>query len=64
MCRTTSSCCCRCALPSGPLCRQHDILFLKNSRFAGLKFPDMSHPMTLEAKFYSVLPPDALDFLK
>lgn len=51
-------------LPAGPLCRQHDILFLKNSRFAGLKFPDMSHPMTLDAKFHSVLPADALDFLK
>jgi hypothetical protein len=46
------------------LCRQHDILFLKNSRFAGLKFPDMSRPQTLEAKFHGVLTPDALDFLK
>lgn len=48
----------------GPLCRQHDILFLTNSRFAGLTFPDMSHPMTLDAKFHSALPADALDFLK
>jgi cyclin-dependent kinase-like len=46
------------------LCRQHDILFLKNSRFAGLKFPDMANPMTLDAKFRNVLPSDALDFLK
>lgn len=49
---------------AGPLCRQHDILFLKNSRFAGLKFPDMANPMTLDAKFRNVLPSDALDFLK
>eukprot|EP00878_Enallax_costatus_P005887 GHUV01006176.1.p1 GENE.GHUV01006176.1~~GHUV01006176.1.p1 ORF type:complete len:786 (+),score=299.28 GHUV01006176.1:852-3209(+) len=48
----------------GPLCRQHDILFLKNSRFAGLKFPDMSHPTTLDAKFKSIMTPDALDFMK
>jgi hypothetical protein len=49
---------------AGPLCRQHDILFLKNSRFAGLKFPDMANPMTLDVKFRNVLPSDALDFLK
>lgn len=51
-------------VPAGGLCRQHDTLFLKNKRFAGLKFPDMSHPLTLDAKFHNVLPPDALDFLK
>lgn len=49
---------------AGALCRQHDILFLKNSRFAGLKFPNMSQPFTLDAKFHGVMTPDALDFLK
>jgi hypothetical protein len=50
--------------PAGPLCRAHDILFLRNSRFAGLKFPDMSRPVTLDARFKGLLPPTALDFLK
>jgi cyclin-dependent kinase-like len=50
--------------PAGPLCRQHDILFLKNSRFAGLKFPDMSRPSTLEAKYRTIMAPDAMDFIK
>lgn len=50
--------------PAGPLCRQHDILFLKNSRFAGLKFPEFDHPTTLEAKYRSIMNPDALDFLR
>lgn len=53
-----------CVMSAGCLCRQHDILFLKNKRFAGLKFPDMSHPTTLDAKLHGVLPSDALDFLK
>jgi cyclin-dependent kinase-like len=48
----------------GLLCRQHDILFLKNKRFAGLKFPDMSRPTTLDATLHAHLSPDALDFLK
>jgi cyclin-dependent kinase-like len=51
-------------VPAGPLCRQHDILFLKNSRFSGLKFPDMSRPSTLEAKYRSIMAPDAMDFIK
>lgn len=50
--------------PPGPLCRQHDILFLKSSRFAGVKFPDMSAPETLERHFGASLGPAALDFLK
>eukprot|EP00775_Hariotina_reticulata_P001776 gene1776-2112_t len=48
----------------GPLCRAHDILFLKSSRFAGLKFPDMSRPHSLDAKYRSSISSDALDFLK
>lgn len=50
----------------GPLCRAHDKLFLSNSRFAGLKFSDMSHPETLERKYASnrCLKGPALAFLK
>lgn len=55
---------CLLVMSAGSLCRQHDILFLKNKRFAGLKFPDMSHPTTLDTKFHGVLPADAMDFLK
>lgn len=48
----------------GPLCRQHDILFLKNSRFAGLKFPDMSNPETLNKKYCKTMAANALSFIK
>ncbi|KAI8464500.1 MAG: flagellar associated protein [Monoraphidium minutum] len=48
----------------GPLCRAHDILFLKSSRFAGVKFPDMGAPETLERHFGAALPPATLSFLK
>ena len=49
----------------GPLTRpQHD-LFLKNPRFAGLKFPDMSRPETLRRKMLGKLPSTAaLDFMQ
>jgi hypothetical protein len=46
------------------MCRQHDILFLKSSRFAGVKFPDMGRPETLERHFQGALAPAALAFLK
>jgi cyclin-dependent kinase-like len=50
----------------GPLCRVHDKLFLRNPRFAGLKFSDMSHPETLERKYAGsrTLKGEALAFLK
>lgn len=35
----------------GPLTEQHMQLFLKNPRFVGLKFPDMSRPETLQKRF-------------
>ena len=35
----------------GPLTEAHLQLFLKNSRFVGLKFPDMSRPETLQKRF-------------
>ena len=34
----------------GPLTVEQDNLFLQNSRFVGLKFPDMSRPETLQKK--------------
>ncbi|CAN0511941.1 unnamed protein product, partial [Scytosiphon promiscuus] len=35
----------------GPLTEAHLQLFLKNPRFVGLKFPDMSRPETLQKRF-------------
>jgi hypothetical protein len=47
------------------MCRAHDVLFLRNSRFAGVSFPDMSRPETLEVHFAGGrLGPAALSFLK
>ena len=34
----------------GPLTDQHLDMFMQNPRFAGLKFPDMSKPETLQQK--------------
>lgn len=46
------------------MCRAHDIMFLKNQRFANVRFPDMSEPETLERHFGGSLAPAALSFLK
>lgn len=35
----------------GSLTEAHVQLFLKNPRFVGLKFPDMSRPETLQKRF-------------
>lgn len=35
----------------GPITEAHLQLFLKNPRFVGLKFPDMSRPETLQKRF-------------
>mmetsp|Transcript_26121 Transcript_26121/g.57082 ORF Transcript_26121/g.57082 Transcript_26121/m.57082 type:complete len:752 (+) Transcript_26121:295-2550(+) len=48
----------------GPLTDEQYQLFLRNPRFAGLKFPDMSRPETLDRKYSSKLPTAALDFMK
>jgi len=48
----------------GPITAEHQHAFLRNPRFAGLKFPDMSRPETLERKYAGRLAPDALAFLK
>ena len=41
-----------------------DDLFLRNPRFVGLKFPDMSRPETLQKKYVGHLSRQALNFMK
>ena len=41
----------------GPLTSEQNEMFLRNPRFLGLKFPDMTRPETLDRKFASKLPP-------
>ncbi|ETW05182.1 CMGC/CDKL protein kinase [Aphanomyces invadans] len=48
----------------GPLTPDHMELFLSNPRFAGLKFPDMTRPETLQKRFVGKIPKRALGFLK
>ncbi|CAK4623631.1 hypothetical protein LEN26_019840, partial [Aphanomyces euteiches] len=48
----------------GPLTPDHMELFLSNPRFAGLKFPDMSRPETLQKRFVGKIPKRAMGFLK
>ena len=44
-------------------CEQMD-MFLRNPRFVGLKFPDMSSPELIENKYQGKLTGHALSFLK
>ncbi|OQS02658.1 hypothetical protein THRCLA_04980 [Thraustotheca clavata] len=48
----------------GPLTAGHMELFLSNPRFAGLKFPDMSRPDTVQKRFLGKVHKRALAFLK
>jgi cyclin-dependent kinase-like len=48
----------------GPLIPSHTDLFLANSRFAGLKFPDMSRPETLQKKYLGTLSKRSLHFMQ
>ncbi|GAX83588.1 hypothetical protein CEUSTIGMA_g11013.t1 [Chlamydomonas eustigma] len=48
----------------GQLTLEQHTMFLRNPRFAGLKFPDMTRPETLDRKFASKLPSQAVDFIK
>ncbi|CAN0215023.1 unnamed protein product, partial [Discosporangium mesarthrocarpum] len=48
----------------GPLTEDHMQLFLKNPRFVGLKFPDMSRPETLQKRFMGKLGKRAMAFMK
>ncbi|KAL3156963.1 hypothetical protein ABBQ38_001221 [Trebouxia sp. C0009 RCD-2024] len=47
----------------GPLTAQQTDMFMRNQRFAGLKFPDMHRPETLERRFARHLGPEAMSFL-
>lgn len=48
----------------GPLTPDHQELFMMNARFAGLKFPDMSRPETLQKKYVGKLSKRALSIMK
>ncbi len=48
----------------GPITSEQNDLFLRNPRFAGLKFPDMSRPETLQKKYVGVLSKRALNFCR
>ncbi|KAL0026283.1 hypothetical protein WJX77_008174 [Trebouxia sp. C0004] len=47
----------------GPLTTQQTDMFMRNQRFAGLKFPDMHRPETLERRFARHLDAEAMSFL-
>ena len=48
----------------GPLTPDQTEMFLRNPRFLGLKFPDMSRPETLEKRYVGKLTKKALSFMK
>lgn len=48
----------------GPITPEHQHIFVRNPRFTGLKFPDMSRPETLERKYAGKMGAEALSFLK
>lgn len=48
----------------GPLIPEHIDMFASNARFAGLKFPDMSRPETLQKKYVGKFGKSALHFLQ
>jgi len=48
----------------GPLTPEQTEMFLRNPRFLGLKFPDMSRPETLEKRYVGKLTKKALSFMK
>eukprot|EP00003_Mantamonas_plastica_P019213 TRINITY_DN3146_c0_g1_i3.p1 TRINITY_DN3146_c0_g1~~TRINITY_DN3146_c0_g1_i3.p1 ORF type:complete len:604 (+),score=185.96 TRINITY_DN3146_c0_g1_i3:781-2592(+) len=48
---------------SGPLITEHLEMFLRNPRFVGLKFPDMSKPETLQRKYLGKLSKRALSLM-
>lgn len=48
----------------GPLTAEHLELFMSNSRFAGLKFPDMTRPETLQKKYMGRLSKRAIGLMR
>jgi cyclin-dependent kinase-like len=47
----------------GPLTSEHLEMFISNSRFAGLKFPDMSKPETLQKKYVGKMTKKTISFM-
>mmetsp|Transcript_17581 Transcript_17581/g.41440 ORF Transcript_17581/g.41440 Transcript_17581/m.41440 type:complete len:711 (-) Transcript_17581:347-2479(-) len=48
----------------GPLTPEQNEMFLRNPRFLGLKFPDMTRPETLEKRYCGKMTKKALSFMK
>jgi len=48
----------------GPLTNEHQEMFMTNPRFAGLKFPDMSKPETLQKRYVGKLSKRALGLMR
>ncbi|GIQ89182.1 hypothetical protein KIPB_011589, partial [Kipferlia bialata] len=48
----------------GPLTRKQMERFLRNPRFVGIKFPDVSRPETLERRYYGKASRHALSIMK
>eukprot|EP00658_Telonema_sp_P-2_P052312 TRINITY_DN4051_c0_g1_i2.p1 TRINITY_DN4051_c0_g1~~TRINITY_DN4051_c0_g1_i2.p1 ORF type:complete len:637 (+),score=122.15 TRINITY_DN4051_c0_g1_i2:47-1912(+) len=48
----------------GPLTSEQNELFLRNPRFLGLKFPDMTRPETLEKRYLGKVSKKLMQFLK
>lgn len=48
----------------GPLTPEHMRMFLRNPRFLGIQFPDVSRPETLEKRYNGVLSRQMLAFVK
>jgi len=47
----------------GPITKPHMKTFLDNPRFMGLRFPDMSRPDTLNARYHHILPSKHIRFM-
>lgn len=48
----------------GPLTPDQKEMFIKNPRFVGLKFPEISMPETVERRYLGKLSKKALSFMK
>merc|ERR1719221_888195 len=48
----------------GSLTPEHTEMFLRNSRFSGIKFPDLSRPETLERRYARRMPKLQMQLLK
>jgi hypothetical protein len=48
----------------GPLTSDQNEMFLRNPRFLGLKFPDMTRPETLEKRYSGIMAKKELSFMK